>query len=83
MGRSVDPNFERGFAAPHDLYGLSYFGNPEFNRIGSLEIAKADGTLADARDLVQTCKSECDVHGCTRADIVNADDIRHFRGSAH
>ncbi|CAG7600095.1 4-hydroxyphenylacetate 3-hydroxylase family protein [Leucobacter soli] len=51
------------FGARHELYELNYFGSPEANHLGTLAIAKNDGSLDEMRGLVEECMSQYDIGG--------------------
>ena len=51
------------FGARHELYELNYFGSPEANHLGSLQIAQNDGSLEEMRGLVEGCLSQYDERG--------------------
>ena len=56
------------FGGRHELYELNYFGPPELNHLGMLEIAKHDGSIDRWRSLVDTCMADYDRSGWTAPD---------------
>jgi 4-hydroxyphenylacetate 3-monooxygenase len=63
------------FGGRHELYELNYFGPPELNHLGMLQIARADGSIDGWRELVDRCMGDYDRHGWTAPDLINPDDV--------
>lgn len=63
------------FGARHELYELNYFGQPEFNQLASLGFAQADGTLDNARHLVETCMDQYDLNGWRSDHYFTPNDV--------
>ncbi|MCB1272921.1 MAG: Pyoverdin chromophore biosynthetic protein pvcC [Leucobacter sp.] len=63
------------FGARHELYELNYFGAPEANNLGSLAVAKNDGTLDDMRGLVEECMSQYDITGWKNDRFFDGTDL--------
>ena len=59
------------FGARHELYELNYFGQPEANFIGSLKLARENGSLERMRLLASDCMEEYDLAGWTVPDLFN------------
>jgi 4-hydroxyphenylacetate 3-monooxygenase len=67
------------FGGRHELYELNYFGPPELNHLGMLEIAKTDGSIDRWRDLADRCMSDYDLQGWTAPDLINPGDVSATR----
>jgi 4-hydroxyphenylacetate 3-monooxygenase len=63
------------FGGRHELYELNYFGPPELNHLGMLQVAQADGSIERWRELTDRCMADYDRHGWTAADLINPDDV--------
>ncbi|MFN8201237.1 MAG: 4-hydroxyphenylacetate 3-hydroxylase N-terminal domain-containing protein [Solirubrobacteraceae bacterium] len=67
------------FGGRHELYELNYFGPPELNHLGMMEIARHDGSIDRWRGLVDRCLADYDRSGWTAPDLVNPDDVSAIR----
>lgn len=67
------------FAARHELYELNYFGQPEVNHLGNLQLAEESGDMARMQALVDRCMADYDLEGWTASDLVNPTDVSTIR----
>jgi 4-hydroxyphenylacetate 3-monooxygenase len=67
------------FGGRHELYELNFFGPPELNHLGMMEIAKHDGSIDRYRALVDRCMADYDRSGWTAPDLINPDDVSAVR----
>ena len=67
------------FGGRHELYERNYSGNHENIRMEVLFSAMASGQVERYKGFAEQCMSEYDLDGWTVPDLVNPDDVSHFR----
>jgi len=67
------------FGGRHELYERNYAGHYEQIRIEALKVAEMDGTVESLKNLVHKCMDEYDLDGWHVPDMINADDVNHFK----